>query len=262
MLTDPQKRNAAYLAIVWVLVMEAFSLLPPGPFACVVNPENYPEYYAQYKECPPFHFLLIDVAFRMLDVLGDHEWMLVIFTGILALFTIRLWYSTDKLWRITRSTLDHAEQATRKELRSYISVRPHGINRTASITNSKMFGSVGFVNVGKIPARNVSWSLVIETGAKTRADFPQRKVETTKRAIQPGAEMRAGTVEIGTNSDSANDYLFVWGRVEYDDEFGTGRFTNFCHRYPRAVLDRDGNIKIEFSRHHPYGNEIEKSEEN
>src|SRR5207249_3011977 len=47
------------------------------------------------------------------SVLRDHDWMLVIFTAILAIFTFRLWRTTYKDTRILQ--------------RAYIAVEPQGV---------------------------------------------------------------------------------------------------------------------------------------
>ena len=52
-------------------------------------------------------------------------------------------------------------------------------------------------------------------------------------------------------------YLYVWGRIEYKDEFSqTIRFTNFCHRYNATggFVVRDRTIPREDGRYHEHGN--------
>jgi hypothetical protein len=52
-------------------------------------------------------------------------------------------------------------------------------------------------------------------------------------------------------------YLYVWGRIEYLDEFtNRTRFTNFCHRYNSAGGIVFDNLAIPESdgRYHENGN--------
>ena len=56
-------------------------------------------------------------------------------------------------------------------------------------------------------------------------------------------------------------FLYVWGRVEYDDGFGVSRLTNFCYRYnwenEKPIPDGGGrrHILAEDGRYHVYGND-------
>ena len=42
-----------------------------------------------------------------------------VFTVVLVIYTARLWWSTNRLWNVTNKTLEHAEGASKKELRAY-----------------------------------------------------------------------------------------------------------------------------------------------
>src|SRR3974390_2966566 len=72
------------------------------------------------------------------------------FTAVLAIFTISLWRSTQKLWAVTNRALQHAEQTSRKELRAYLSVEPLGITEYAG--HDLLVGRFKVRNSGKMPA--------------------------------------------------------------------------------------------------------------
>src|ERR1035438_4213636 len=83
------------LGAAYLVILEAVSWLPaPSGSACVVNPANYGAYYAEHNECPAFHVFLLKILARILEVLGDPNWVVAIFTIVLAGSTIALWIVT------------------------------------------------------------------------------------------------------------------------------------------------------------------------
>ncbi len=50
-------------------------------------------------------------------------------------------------------------------------------------------------------------------------------------------------------------FIFVYGRVTYSDEFGTDGWTDFCHRYPCAMMEDGigGRIHRKYARYHELG---------
>jgi hypothetical protein len=85
----------------------------------------------------------------------------------------------------------------------------------------------------------------------------------TDITLQPRAEMKLGTqpepVSIIETSKGETSYLYVWGRVEYRNEFSRRiRFTDFCHRYNCAVFDQEAKtLPPENGRYHEYGNKAD-----
>jgi hypothetical protein len=161
-------------------------------------------------------------------------------TVLLAIFTWRLWLSTHRLWSVTNKTLEHAEQTSKKELRSYISVEPLGINEYAG--HNELIGHFQIRNTGKIPARNVSIysTLQLDTDG-ARNTFPIGTPRISPTVLQPGATMEFASSDswpVPAEQLDSNEplkmkgYLYVWGEVLYTDEFDTVGWTAFCHRYP------------------------------
>ena len=97
-----------------------------------------------------------------------------------------------------------------------------------------------------------------------------KDTETVARAIQPGTEVRQGSVEKLPVTDLCNPgkYAFVWGITYYDDGYGSRRFTRFCHRYSTASYNRGTNwnlissvtrsiIDSDKARYHTKGNDAD-----
>jgi len=93
-----QIRLLVTLGISYILFAETASLLFSGSATCIVNPAEYGSYYADNNECPPFHVFLIKVGARILEILRDPNWVIAVFTIVLAGSTIGLWLSTNRLW--------------------------------------------------------------------------------------------------------------------------------------------------------------------
>lgn len=137
------------------------------------------------------------------------------------------------------------EASDRRRDRAYLAAEPGGIHRFEEPGKPlQAIGHVVIKNVGHMPAKNVaafvrmSWQ-----NGKRREVFPlgldPGKIE---RALQAGGEMRQGAEEeylaLLDEVDKAENYVFVWGVIYYDDGFDVRRATRFCHRYPGARVRR------------------------
>jgi hypothetical protein len=195
--------------------------------------------------------------------------IIAIFTAILAIFAVRLWRSTQQLWTVTNRTLQHAEQRSRKELRSYVSVEPFGITEYAG--HNLLVGRFKVRNIGKIPARDVSiYSTIALDADPTRRDFAIGTPRISPTVLQPGAQMEFVSYEgypIPADQLDRDEplklagYLYVWGEVLYTDEFHTTGWTSFCHRYSCEMFGasdheatagrvRNRSIHPKFARYH------------
>jgi hypothetical protein len=54
----------------------------------------------------------------------------------------------------------------------------------------------------------------------------------------------------------------IWGRAKFKDGFSSGRWINFCHRYPwaKSKVARDGSVTISkrWARYHHAGNKADE----
>jgi len=169
-------------------------------------------------------------------------------------------FVTAWLALVTRDLVTGADEAGRQQQRAYLAAEPRGITFPSGVIHlsERMLGHISIHNVGHGPARKVSWKIFMEVGPKSRTHFAPPTVAETTRTIQPQAEMLAGSSNMidGKNAP-VGEYLFVWGRIEYEDQFGAGHFTNFCHRYPVGRVVKDNAGYVQYSRHHEYGNEAD-----
>jgi hypothetical protein len=193
------------------------------------------------------------------------EFLTAMASVFIALFTATLWYSTDKLWRVTNETLRHNEVTTRRELRAYISVEPRGVKRF--VGTDLFVGHIAIRNVGRIPAKDISMFVLTDYYLDgSQKDFKIGEIYKSKTALPPRAEMvfgTAGVVDIksikpviASDRKSASGwggYIFVYGKVTYTDEFQTDGWTEFCHRYPCEMMEDENRISSDYARYHELG---------
>ena len=188
-----------------------------------------------------------------------------LFTAVLALFTLALWRSTRKLWIATRDTAKRQERDTEILQRAYIAAELGGIR---DMINGQLVGHVVFRNVGHLPAtnlRDVVKKIEVQDGAWRPQTIPDTDLE--EHGVLPiGVRMKkgsAGTIYPGEVQDCSivDKYLYVWGRMTYDDGFKCRRYLNFCHRYPWAKKETPTGggvlIREEHGRYHEYGNDAD-----
>jgi hypothetical protein len=144
------------------------------------------------------------------------------YTAVLAVSTILLWSAT---WRGIRNQ----SRQTRILQRAYLSVEARGIEQASVDRSDRMVALVALRNVGRLPARNVSWSASIGY-PDNPAKLPIGTAGPGKAVLPPGTEMVVRTDDV-LFADKAGNSTFVCGIVTYEDGFGNSRFTKFCHVY-------------------------------
>jgi hypothetical protein len=242
--------SALWLALSVAFIIVVFLVLCPA-YIDVCEPAKD----GAAEKCEPYNVLYF-VLLQMGGFFRHAETWTALGTIAIAAFTLALKQSTDRLWKVTTN----AEKARAKETeilqRAYLSAVPRGIN--PYLGSDSVVGHVGFKNAGNLPARNVRW--FIEHSLDVSDDFDSFPIDETrfygKNVIVPGSEITQGTYSFDMPEDG---FIYVWGRILYDDGFGNERFTNFCHRYNRRTYrelesGRYG-IPIEYAREHEYGND-------
>ena len=206
---------------------------------------------ASGKDCLSYDVIRSSVA-SWLSQAADWSWnaaesanhwaalIAAVFTAVLAFYAARLWWSTNKLWNVTNRTLEHTQEASRKELRAYISVEPLGTSEYFG--HNYLVGHFQIRNIGRIPAKDVSIYSTIQLDTDgARKTFPIGTPRISPTVLQPGATMEFATADawpIPADQLDSNEplkmkgYLYVWGEVLYTDEFNTVGWSTFCHRYP------------------------------
>jgi hypothetical protein len=158
------------------------------------------------------------------------EWLLVLFTLILAVFTGLLYISTRDLVR-------GAEDTAKKQLRAYLAIEPSAINNFAP--NFKTGVTLNFKNFGLTPAYEVRVEKYIAIQPYPFPDsepFPNIAQSNGVATIYPNSSTISAYVEMGqplTGKDisailDGNKYrLYVAGLVRYKDIFGLAHCTRF-----------------------------------
>jgi hypothetical protein len=184
-------------------------------------------------------------------------------TVALAFLTLVLAAGTFFLWLATRRLVKGSERTAERQLRAYIGVEPGGVFRLQG--NDLLMGLYIIRNVGGIPAKNIAmFSLTDYYEDGSQRTFNIEQLYQTTNAIVPNAKMAFGTASSVDSLADAKEhetasgvtgFIFVYGRVSYTDEFGTHGCTDFCHRYPCAMLEDGigGRIDRKYARYHELG---------
>jgi hypothetical protein len=265
---------------------------------CAGN-EYQTHHYDSYEKSAVFIILFGWAPFgAIFNFISNHhkgilDGVAVISTTAIAIFTARLWASTEKLWGVTDSTLKKTNEINQREGRAYISVRPRGIREYSG--RDYLIGHIEIANVGRIPAKDVSIFSIIQhdetNGLRENAALPLGRITKSPTVLQPNATIEFGTYCAGIDADGKNidggvdipihqrlsnnplnmkGYLYVWGIVTYTDGLGTNGWTRFCHRYPCRMFGEnpDGpriqtrearrGIDLRYARYHEVaGNEAD-----
>jgi hypothetical protein len=161
--------------------------------------------------------------------------------------------------------LSERARETRMLHRAYVSVLPRGIAAFVS-QNGMLSCDVVFHNDGNLPATKVRWFIDRKFSTDGRlSDFPVENVLSGNGVIPARTEMKKGAKAIRLaeldsfkRGGGAKDrWLYVWGRVAYEDGFGRDCRTDFCFRYNLAGT-HDGTIAAEAARQHEYGNRTDE----
>jgi hypothetical protein len=182
--------------------------------------------------------------------------------GIIALFTVILAISTAFLWKATRDLVDDASETSKKQLRAYIGTKVRGIERYEGSDPARVIGILRIENVGQIPARITGIFSTTEWGPDgNRKEFGPYNLRPSTITLHPRTWMQFGTAsqllftDITPHPETGKriGYLYVWGRIDYTDNLGTGGWTNFCHRYPCQMMDAHAFIDRKFGRFNEHG---------
>ncbi len=195
-------------------------------------------------------------SFNDTYIKSHHEEITALSTFVIAIYTVIL------ACIARRQTKD-----SRILNRAWLGVEPCGVStyiprEKTDAPQDQILGHFGVHNAGHLPARNVKWGF--NSKFSDEEVWEENSLENLNwfggdNVIPPGITMRQGAVALSIPSRNRSRYLYVWGRVEYEDGFGKPRWTNFCHRYnlkrlkPRTVKGQ--RIKSEYGRYYERGNQ-------
>jgi len=203
--------------------------------------------------------LVVECSGKFID--ANHGALTAIATLLIATFTATLWIATIQLQR----TGERQNRTTRILERAFMSVEPGGLEEWQS-RRDVISCDVIMRNVGKLPARNVRWSIQWDLDEnRHRSNFSLSDdldhgpivVAPGTRAINTTPTRRTDEFEAFlTNAGIQDRFAYVWGEVRYDDGFGVIRWIKFCHRYnvAAAVGAPRHRIAPKRGRYHENGN--------
>lgn len=168
------------------------------------------------------------------------DWALIVFNGLLAIFTALLWWSTKKLWKAGEHQLDYAQCSSERQLRAYVYIEKTPIKASAEgvVDLLKNTFKVDFRvrNFGQTPAHNAvvryAFEVVDCVGGKAK------QLPTPNHTFQLGsigpltdfydlADTVSG-VDIATIRDGRRA-IYLVGSIVYDTVFAKNLQTNFCY---------------------------------
>jgi hypothetical protein len=186
-------------------------------------------------------------------VQSRHNEILAIFTIILAIATIFLWYAT-------RDLVKGAEATAERQLRAYVAHEPNGAHFESTgfdivngvpVRNQK--GPVKYFeyNVGKTPATNVEMYVCIIPGLDPppKFDGPFKQIPVM-RTVYP--RQNIGKV-IDPPNWTRNQSFFLYGYIDYSDIFGRGHRRRFAFSHDVQRMARGDD---EWIAHHDHNDEI------
>jgi len=172
--------------------------------------------------------------------------VLAIATAILGIATVKLWKSTDKLWKATTDADEARAKETEILQRAYINVAPGGIRPYVS-GNGMLSCDVIIQNAGNLPATKLRWSISRDFSTDSeRVEFLIDPIFHGNNIIPPKGEIRKGAKSVPSPEFDAfkrggmdrDRWLYVWGRITYEDGFGNSRVTDFCIAITCTVIVR------------------------
>jgi hypothetical protein len=211
----------------------------------------------------------------------DANTYIALFTGILAISTIALWWSTRQLWQAGKGQMklvgDSVQTAitanqisvtnAELQLRAYVTAAGGNIEPHRNPTQMGAIGpiegrphtygvSVLLRNGGQTPAVNIKINVSLQKfPTPIPVDFRFPDSDTFGYGvIGPGGEMQTPTIHVEAKNleaaEAGEEWCF-WGWVEYDDIFeGIFRHrTEFCFRVERMHFPQTGSIAMGLMPH-------------
>jgi hypothetical protein len=206
---------------------------------------NHPEQYgAAYQSTEEYScvfrgpFISLSRAFGVWwgRVFDKPDAYVALFTGVLAVSTAALWYSTQRLWRA-------GEIHSERELRAYITGATKA--EICGFDSPNPVSCLEFQNSGQTPAHNVRFWTSSAVAAYPLANPPlaptgefSEQEGSSVGTIGPGVPFYAETKSDVAVSDAdragvieGNAAFFLYGEMFYRDAFGRDRHTTFCYYY-------------------------------
>jgi hypothetical protein len=192
------------------------------------------EHDGAYNECP-FKGGVVGAGFDAVASFKPEVWT-AIATIFIALFTYILYRATNRQAELTREAIAHAESTAKRQLRAY----PGITGATIDIIEGQIRIAVVIENFSTTPAYKFRHAIshqfcatdgpVMGFKKTTHKDMQWDMAPHSKTTMRSSESIREGTVLALRMGDLA---LIFWGRIDYEDAFGTHRYIDFQYRNGR-----------------------------
>ncbi len=159
-------------------------------------------------------------------------------TVILAIVTAILAFFTYRLWRATKRLVEDSQDTAQRQLRAYLSAQPNYV----FTFNPSILTEIKFsvFNHGQTPALQVQSAGLIDIfpyPLPPNHPFPNIPVSAKSRSVihpSSGMDTHVFAVRLFAANEIAQAVagtqfrIYIFGRVNYIDAFGTNRETKFC----------------------------------
>jgi hypothetical protein len=160
--------------------------------------------------------------------------ILVVFTGLLFVATLLLWWHTRKL-------VIGADKTAERQLRAYVFTNP--VNSDPGLSLPKLYPVIYSVyNTGRTPATVIEIARAVDVLPyplpKNYVLTPPKNVGGAGVVLGPGARFDAGRIQAdrtftkaeidAIKSNLASHRIYLHGWLIYKDVFGRTRHTDFC----------------------------------
>jgi hypothetical protein len=176
-------------------------------------------------------------------------------TIFIALFTLTLWQSTDRLWEASERQLTHLEGTAARQLRAYVFVSGAAVTNVAE-GDGIPEAQVVIKNFGQTPA----YDLVNVTGFATDVYPPPKSIRLTvsdEEFSKPISKSDLGPTLAETSTTDWKEkkrltqvekaalaegktIIFVYGEIRYVDAFGRPQWTKYRYMMGGPVGVRSG----------------------
>ena len=255
-----QRQLIAVMAIAAVVAMEAVSWITAPVPPCLLDPAEYAADFTERFECPTLHGFLFAHARALYAFLTEPQVATVAIPLILAVSTLFLWwYSTRKLARAAiaaaRAAQTSADALMAAEQAQLLTVFDTGnitqilseLGRSdqgegpRSTSGGMLFVKFVCKNYGKSTAilKEISHDLRYWSELPPILRYAASPDMPKERAVMAGASSEPiqctlavpVTSAIASSIRARESFLWVYGRVLYDDAFGRAREHRFLARY-------------------------------
>jgi hypothetical protein len=190
-----------------------------------IGNQSAADYYA-IKNCGIFDGPLLAGLVWFADFFDSHgEAVTAAFTVVLSISTGLLWWSTNKLWNVTRVAADHIPRVER----AYVHGGPGVAGMVKSAAVPTLLVTITVNNYGKTPAfvNYVCWDVYAIGATPTAPDFTKNR-KFVDMFIKADVVYETSV----TLTFTAPSLLYIL--IEYEDMFGNAHETGLAYRiFPR-----------------------------